>query len=250
MSRGMSRGMSGIRQMGDNLLVAKHPLGSSAGRQDLGDTGQLARARPWPTYTSKRLDGYAQPRRPERPVPICRHPTLERMVVERRLRYGDGRDAMVYSWEAQVEREFGLDCEPLLTAADGQGYVERLWSRYSPGLSPYFGAPPLLILEARAGAVANCLEHTIRIGPEHCRRSWLAHEAIHLCIPEEQHGARWINAMIKLWRREFNVPTGFSRQLARHAGLEMVRRKGRPFQLSLSLMFGAPDGVAAHPVQS
>jgi hypothetical protein len=168
--------------------------------------------------------------RPERPVPICSYPALERIVAERSVRYGDGHDALIYQWETAIEREFGLDREPLLTAADGQGYVERLWSRYSPGLSPYFSAPPILILESRPGAVANCLEHTIRIGPEHCRRSWLIHETIHLCIPEEQHGARWISAMVEVWQREIDVPTGFARELARERGIELS--PAAPFRMT------------------
>src|ERR1019366_5225246 len=91
-----------------------------------------------------------KPRRPERPAPICRYPTLERMVIERAARYGDGHDAKIYGWEATVEQIFGLDREPLLTLDDGQIYIDKLWRSYSPGLSPYFSAPPTLIPEPRS----------------------------------------------------------------------------------------------------
>ena len=236
--------------MGDSSRLARHPLKPSAGTDTLGNTRLMAHARPGPVYPyaatvapgqleRPHWSAYSQPRRPERPVPICRYPALDAIVAERTLRYGDGHDAKIYTWEATVEQTYGLDREPLLTAADGQGYVDKIWRIYSPGLSPFFSATPTLVLVTGAelrGAVANCLCHEIRINAEHCRRSWLIHETIHLCIPEEQHGERWLNAMIKVWRHEFMIAPAFSRELAREAGLEMVRRrKGQPFQLSLML---------------
>jgi hypothetical protein len=187
----------------------------------------------WSEYGARKP---ARLQRPERPVPICSYPTLEAIVAERVLRYGDGHDALVYGWEAQVEQIFGLDREPLLTLDDGQIYIDKLWRTYASELSPFFSAPPTLILEPRSGAVASCLEHTVRIGHEYCRRSWLAHETIHLCIPEEQHGPRWRRAMIGVWAQEFMIAPELSRELAREAGLEeMGRRKGQPRQLSLML---------------
>ena len=118
----------------------------------------------------------------------------------------------------------GSNRDPLMTGADAQIFVERLWRTYSSALSPYLAAPPVVVVlyaDRLKGARAECLHHRILIDEEHCRRCGLAHETARSRHVDEQHGPGWISTMLTIWRDEFDVPIGFSVDLAREAGIEL-----------------------------
>lgn len=170
------------------------------------------------------------PPRPLRPDPTAaraeleaRYPSLVRLLWQRTAKYGDGRDASVDEWERAC---LGVhDHAPVLTVAKATDYAARLWSKYSRRYSPYFSAVPQIVIladtESCGGARAQALHHRVLIDKRHCRPSWLAHELMHLCHVDEQHGPKWRRAMVGLWEAEFSISPERSTAEAVRLGLDV-----------------------------
>jgi hypothetical protein len=155
---------------------------------------------------------------------------LANVLRERSARYGDGRDAKVYAWEEHVWADAGLNDSPLLSATEAQDYAAYLWTGYAPAYSPYFsGVPEIRVMgdaEAVGGARAQALHHRVLIDQPYLRRTWLAHELMHLLVPAEQHGRTWLAGIILLWESEFNVHRSRTLELALMRGV-VVEKEGR-----------------------
>jgi hypothetical protein len=165
--------------------------------------------------------------RPERPpadattAELARlYPALVHSLCRRTAAYGDGRDSEVYAWECSVLGRW--DNEPALAVTEAQGYVDKLWRQFEPGTRAWFSGAPLLDVHADNdihGARAQALHHRISIDAQCCRRSWLIHETAHLLNPREQHGARWRDTVIRIWKAEFGIDPSRAIELAAEYGV-------------------------------
>jgi hypothetical protein len=194
-----------------------------AGRKGLGDINYLAHARPQQLYS----------------VPSVRTEAL-----------------CAYAWEHSVIGV--LRHEQALTAEAAQRFVDHIWPRITINFPRRPPGPPLLVvttkLKPRASAEYDPVRHEIRCHPELLRRHVLVHELAHGFAPDDDHGRQFCRALTLLWQDAFAIARWHAMRLAAEHGIElareaglMVRRKGRPLQLSL--MFGAHAVLGTAPTE-
>ncbi len=207
---------------------------------------RMAFARAGCTHGSWALYGGRKPapprRRPARPDPSAttaelesRFPELVGIMRERTAQYGgDGStDTAVYQWESECLGD--LDHSGQLSLEQARDYCGRLWRTYAPSFEPYFTASPTICVMSGAdvvgGARAQALHHRVLIDEKYLRRTWLAHEVMHLLHVREQDGPGWCAGMIRLWSNEFGVDRdralGLAGQHGVAVGLASAERAGR-----------------------